>query len=529
MRTNVLTLTAIALAILGSSCLPSGKHIADPDTANTAVASITVTASTNNPSVGSRVTLSAQLRDAAGATLSGRTVSWTSTPASIATIETLTGMATAIAPGAATVTATSESVSGSTVLNVVAPPPAPVASVVVTPGANSLIVGGTVQLAAATRDASGAPLTARAIAWSSSDNAFANVSASGLVTAAGAGTATITATSEGKSGTAAVAVSPAPPPPPVPVATVTVTPATNSLTVGGAVQLTATTRDAGGATLTGRVVTWSSNNGFATVSGDGRVTAVGAGTSIINATSEGQTGTASVVIAAAPPPPPPGSTDPALLSCPAPDIMSHGFDDGTLGPFLDNLNANGKIVRDPTAKGGFAVQQQWFLTPGAEQQSGVDAAFAATQKIYVRWAYKEDATFDNSGIKKVVLPRAPGFGVGSGYLTVYGDRFNFDFLDDQTAHPFGVWTNVGTEIRPSQLRGSWHWYEFMNDISTSGALRMKFWIDGVLKMDYTEPLPNSGVTMGAVRFGSTFNAPVANAFDWTDEIAISSQCIKAPW
>jgi hypothetical protein len=158
----------------------------------------------------------------------------------------------------------------------------------------------------------------------------------------------------------------------------------------------------------------------------------------------------------------------------------------------------------------------------------VDATFPSHQRIYIRWAYKEDATFDNSGIKKVVLFRAPGFGAGSGMLTVYHDSFNYDMLND-AAHPFGLSTNVGPEIRPSQLRGSWHWYELVNDISTDGALKMRFWIDGVLKMDYTEPLTNGGLTMGALRLGDTFNSPVTNAFDWTDEVAISTQCIKAPW
>jgi Bacterial Ig-like domain (group 2) len=342
------------------------------------------------------------------------------------------------------------------------------------------------------------------------------------VTAVAAGGATITATSEGKTGTATVTVNA---PPPAPVATVNVSPASSNVNVGTTVQLSATTRDANGALLTGRVVTWtSSNSSLATVSGSGLVSTLGAGTVTITATSEGKTGTATVTAATGSG----GSLDPALLSCPAPDIMSHGFDDGTLGPFENNFNAYGKIIADATATGGRSVQQQWFYTPGQEQASGVDAEFPAHQRIYIRWAYKENATFDNSGIKKVVLFRAPSFGAGSGMLTVYHDSFNYDMLND-AAHPFGLSTNVGPEIRPSSLRGSWHWYELENDITVSGALKMRFWIDGVLKMDYTEPLTNGGLTMGALRLGDTFNSPVTDGFDWTDEVAISTQCIKAPW
>ena len=53
------------------------------------------------------------------------------------------------------------------------PPPAgggqtPVASVAVTPGAQTLAVGATVQLTASPRSATGAALTGRTVAWSSS-------------------------------------------------------------------------------------------------------------------------------------------------------------------------------------------------------------------------------------------------------------------------------------------------------------------------------------------------------------------------
>jgi hypothetical protein len=64
----------------------------------------------------------------------------------------------------------------------------------------------TVQLAAATRDAAGAVLTGRAVAWASGTPATASVSGSGLVTAVTPGTAAITATSEGRNGTATITV-----------------------------------------------------------------------------------------------------------------------------------------------------------------------------------------------------------------------------------------------------------------------------------------------------------------------------------
>ena len=89
----------------------------------------------------------------------------------------------------------------------------PVASVTVSPATASIQVGQTVQLTATPRDASGNPLSGRAIAWASSAPGVATVSGTGLVTGVAAGSATITATSEGQSGTATVTVT-APLPPP---------------------------------------------------------------------------------------------------------------------------------------------------------------------------------------------------------------------------------------------------------------------------------------------------------------------------
>jgi hypothetical protein len=78
----------------------------------------------------------------------------------------------------------------------------------------------------------------------------------------------------------------------IPVASVNVTPTTASLAVGATQQLTASTLDASGNALTGRVVIWSTSDATkASVSSTGLVTAVAAGTATITATSEGKTGT----------------------------------------------------------------------------------------------------------------------------------------------------------------------------------------------------------------------------------------------
>jgi hypothetical protein len=298
---------------------------------------------------------------------------------------------------------------------------------------------------------------------------------------------------------------------------VTVILASQSLSAGKSTQATATLKDANGATLTGRTVTWASNNtAVATVSGTGLVTAVAVGSAQITATSEGQSGSASLTVSApAPPPPPPGA-------CPAPDIASWGFDDGTWGPYQP-VGSTEVIVADPTAVGGHSMQSAYHTTSGVDMSSGVQKRFdaLATQKLYVRWAYKQDPTFDNSGIKKYVRFQGPGYNGIFGTMINDHNRFNWVWDGDSQ----DTYTNVGPEITPNQLRGAWHWYEVMNDITTTGALHMRFWIDGVLKMDYTRAASNRGFQIGSMEVAGVFNVPAANATDWIDEVSVSRQCI----
>lgn len=186
------------------ACSSSGTTTAPPPPP--AVASVVVTLPTNPLNAGAGEVASATVKDASGAALSGRAVAWSSSAPSIATIDATTGLLTAVAPGTSTISAVSETVQGSAVLTVVVPA---VASVSVTPGSPSLVVGTTVQLAAVTRDSHGNALNNRAVVWSTGNAALATVSQSGLVSAlAIGGPVTITATSEGVPGTSSVTVTP---------------------------------------------------------------------------------------------------------------------------------------------------------------------------------------------------------------------------------------------------------------------------------------------------------------------------------
>ena len=177
---------------------PGGSGPAAPP----AVASVGVTIAPASITAGSRATATATVRDGAGNALSGRTVAWSSGNAAIAAVDA-GGTVTGIAPGTAEITATSEGRAGNATITVT---PGPVASVTVTPATASLVIGGTQQLTASARDATGAALAGRPVTWTSSTPAVASVSTTGVVTALAVGTATITASIEGRTGTSLLTV-----------------------------------------------------------------------------------------------------------------------------------------------------------------------------------------------------------------------------------------------------------------------------------------------------------------------------------
>jgi len=86
------------------------------------------------------------------------------------------------------------------------PDPVPVASLEVSPPADTIEVDGTVQLTATARDSSGDPLEGRRVTWWSDDPSVASADSTGLVAGIAPGSAIITAISEEKSGSASLTV-----------------------------------------------------------------------------------------------------------------------------------------------------------------------------------------------------------------------------------------------------------------------------------------------------------------------------------
>jgi uncharacterized protein YjdB len=255
------------------------------------VASISVTPARVDLAPGARAALGAVTYDASGKPLDGRAIVWASSNTGIATVDA-SGAVTALAAGTAIITATSEGISGTSAVSVAVPS---VASVAILPQAATIQRGSTVQLTASVTDESGAAITNRAPTWTSSNTAIAIVSASGLVTAVATGSASVVAALDGKADTTSITVVA------VPVGSVTLAPATASLTIGQSATLTATVKDANGAIVTDRPVTWTTSNvAVASVTQAGVVKALAAGTAIISATSDGNSGSATVTVEAGP-------------------------------------------------------------------------------------------------------------------------------------------------------------------------------------------------------------------------------------
>jgi len=155
---------------------------------------------------------------------------WLSSNAAVATINAA-GLATALAPGTTTITASSAGVTATTTLTVASP----LVSIAVTPSSVSIVPNATQQFTATGTfaDKTTQDLTATAT-WQSSGSTIASISSpGGLATAVAPGTVTISATSAGITGSASLTVA-------NPLVSIAVTPANSTVANLTRPQFTAT-------------------------------------------------------------------------------------------------------------------------------------------------------------------------------------------------------------------------------------------------------------------------------------------------
>lgn len=229
---------------------------------------------------------------------------WASSDTTVATISNAMGtqgLATGIAIGNTTISA---SVSGKTAMTVLSVTMAPLNAIAVAPASPSIVKGTTQQFTATGTFADGSTqdITSTAI-WASSDTAVAGISNAmgtrGLSSGLGVGTATISASLMGKMGTATLTVTMAT------LTAIAVTPASPAIFKDISEQFTATGTYSDGSTqnLT-TLVTWASSDALvATISNamgsQGLATAIGAGSASITASLGGKSGSATLTVKSA--------------------------------------------------------------------------------------------------------------------------------------------------------------------------------------------------------------------------------------
>jgi uncharacterized protein YjdB len=535
--------TAVSAGTTQITVTSEGKSATATITVATAapapVATVTVSPASSSVETGATAQFSAVTRDASDNTLTGRSITWSSSNTSVATISSA-GLVTAVAAGSATITASSEGKTGTATLTVTAAPPVPVASVTVTPTTASLLIGATVQLMVTARDANNNVLTGRTVTSQSANAGIASVTSLGVVKGVSAGTTQITVTVEGKSAVATVTVTA---PAPAPVATVTVSPASATLQVGATSQLSATLRDANNNVLTGRTIVWSTGNaGIASVNASGLVTASGAGSTQIAATSEGKTGTATITVTAAPPPPPPppgGSNEPAGLSLISDrpfNSTTPTYTQGEAG-WWDSDNGALAIIQDATApRSPNNVARMAFNAgiAGGFAPSTLERPVSATTIYVATWIkFSPNWQSHNSGVNKilhlwigggnhVVITAAGRSFTGSSPLTA---RISLQGISGGGNNPDGSGTY---ESSAQFVRGQWHKIEVVGVANSAGANNgsLKLYIDGVLATQC------SGINFGGTSWTSVTWAPVwggtgdqiaATQYEYLDHIYLSGK------
>lgn len=177
--------TALALGALAGACSEPTFNI--PVLVD--VASVEIRPQRDTVLVGGTLQLTALVRDSGGRVIDGYRVGWRSSDTAFATVNA-GGLLRGIARGRVAVTATAGGVSG--VADFAIEPV--ITAITIAPGEQIIVAGGRTTFTATLRDATGAPASGPAIAWSTTPPAVATVSPAGDVTGVAPGHATITAT-----------------------------------------------------------------------------------------------------------------------------------------------------------------------------------------------------------------------------------------------------------------------------------------------------------------------------------------------
>ena len=210
-----------------------------------------------------------------------KTITWTSSDKSIASVES--GKVKAVKKGDATITAKAGDKTAEAKIVVLAP----VSGITLNKNRLDMIIGETETLTATITPADADPK--EPITWTTSDETIATVDG-GKVTAVKEGEATVTATSDGKPATCIVKVDY------IHVSEISLDITEKTLYVGETLNLTATVSPENS---TYKTVEWtSSDKSVATVDAEGKVDAIGKGTTTITAKADGKEATCKLTVLA---------------------------------------------------------------------------------------------------------------------------------------------------------------------------------------------------------------------------------------
>jgi uncharacterized protein YjdB len=532
-------------------------------------ASVTVTPASASLAVGATQQLNATLKDASGTILTGRTITWASSSPAVATVTT-NGLVTARAAGTTTITATAEGVQGAAGVTVTAPTTKP--GTVTGLAVAAVTVSSVTLTFTEVNDGTGLPASyvvqfaVPPLGWGSAKDVSLGTCHVPLAgTAIGAtrsctvlglaastsyqfqlvafrGTLNVNAVFGGLSnvvsGTTAAATAP--------VATVSVSPATATVGIGGAQQLTATLRDASGLVLTGRTVTWASSNVLvATVNGSGLASGLVVGTATITATSEGQSGPATLTVALLPPPPAGWPNEPAGFTL----LSDYGFD--ALVPATnqgDLLGGGWRVWWNTAGRGTHALDATAPWSPADVFQvhypigfpSGLEPTMLEylfplpTRPTELYWGFwwKPSNPFqsDPSGVNKIAFIWTPSGKTDLLYFDLSPNPWRIRGMDDLIA---GGGPDAGKRNEPNVTTtvitlGQWHRIEIYVKYSTGTSANgiLKWWVDGVLNGNYTNLKMVQDGGFDHVQFAPTYGGNTGavkteNDYYWYDHVRLS--------
>src|SRR5438874_2128513 len=421
-----------AAALLGAAGL-SAALVACLSRPPTEVGPLTVTPPSASVSVGDTVTLSVAPGVLGDASVSSADppVRWSSSDTSVATV-TLTGLVTAVGPGVATITATSNGRSGSAMITVAPlPPPGTVEDLTVDAVTDSSVSLAFTEVSDGRRRPAAYDVryAATPISWGRATIVSQGSCATPLAgTAVGArrrctvlgltagpdydfqlvafrGTLNANAVfgnlSNIATGTTAASTAP--------VASVAVAPGSLTVVVGRSQQLVATLKDAKGNVLRGRQVAWTSSAPtVASVTSSGLVTAVAVGTATVTATSEGQTGSASISVVASPPPV---------------TYYRTNFNDGTPGPLTVYAYGGGSCAKSTAYTDAGSAYGMQCTIPAGTGAAALEAWFGEGQLATL----PKDPTLDQDLFEEVRFVLAPGAAAAIGGTSCTSENRNSQF------------------------------------------------------------------------------------------------------